>query len=156
PRVHYFRQLLDVENHEVQAFLNRGFQIGIENTFRLDGRGALDETWAGMRDKTRNLIRKSEQKYALRSLTDPQHFVRFYVETIEKRGKRNEIDFARFPALFSECTARNQGEILVARTHDGTPAAMLFLVWGNGVMYYLLSVRDIALADSGAISLLIW
>src|SRR5262249_37059358 len=34
PQVHYFRQLLDVENHEVQAFLNRGFQIGIENTFR--------------------------------------------------------------------------------------------------------------------------
>src|SRR5262249_263071 len=112
--------------------------------------------WAGMRDKTRNLIRKSEQKYTVTSLLDPQQFVRFYVDTIEKRGKRNEIDFAHFPALFLECRARNQGEILVAQERGGTPVAMVFLGWGNGVMYYLLSARDIESADSGTVSLLIW
>jgi Acetyltransferase (GNAT) domain len=157
PDAHYFRQLLDVDNHEVQAFLDRGFQLSIENTFRLDCRvNGPEEVWANMRDKTRNLIRKAEGKYTVGAWGDVKEFIRFYIESIEKRGKKNEIDFTRFPILFSQCRTRGQGEILVARTAQGRPAAAAFMVWGNGVMYYLLSARDIALADSGAVSLLIW
>jgi hypothetical protein len=33
---------------------------------------------------------------------------------------------------------------------------MVFLVWGHGVMYYLLSTRMPEAADSGSVSLLVW
>jgi len=156
PPVHYFRQLLDVNEHEVQAFISRGFQLGVENTFRLDCNQPQAEIWANMRDKTRNLIRQAEKEYIVSPLEDPEHFVRFYVDSRTKRGAANQIDFARFGPLFSACAARKQGEILVARKRAGIPVAMVFLVWGHGVMYYLLSVRDVSLAGSGAVSLLIW
>jgi hypothetical protein len=33
---------------------------------------------------------------------------------------------------------------------------MVFLVWGHGIMYYLLSTRAAEADDNGSISLLIW
>jgi len=156
PRVDYFRQLLDIGNHDVQAFVNRGYEIGIENTFRIDCRRTPSDIWGEMRDKTRNVIRRAEEKYQVASLQDPERFVQFYKDSLHKRDKRNTIDFYRFGTLFSECTAREQGKIIVAEGRDGAPAAMVFLVWDRSVMYYLLSARDVEIADNGAVSLLIW
>jgi lipid II:glycine glycyltransferase (peptidoglycan interpeptide bridge formation enzyme) len=66
------------------------------------------------------------------------------------------MDFDRFPVLFSECLARNRGEILAAVQPDGVPAAMTFLVWDDQSMYYLMSTRDTDVRDSGSVNLLIW
>jgi hypothetical protein len=45
--------------------------------------------------------------------------------------------------------------ILGAFDHDASPIAMTYLVWGRGIMYYLLSTRSFR-DDYGAISLLLW
>jgi hypothetical protein len=58
--------------------------------------------------------------------------------------------------LFSECRARESGAILGAFDHDGVPVAMTFLVWGHGIMYYLLSMRCFGSIDYGSVSLLLW
>ncbi len=68
----------------------------------------------------------------------------------------NRIEFKRFPALFSECRAHQCGVILGAYDHDRAPVAMTYLVWGHGVMYYLLSTRTSHASDYGAVSLLLW
>ena len=64
--------------------------------------------------------------------------------------------FAVFAALFTESRLRNNGEILSARWPDGRPAAMVYLVWGHGTMYYLLSTRAADAGDNGSVNLLIW
>ena len=46
--------------------------------------------------------------------------------------------------------------ILGARWPDGTPAAMTFLVWSHGKMYYVLSTRASDSASNGSVNLLIW
>ena len=61
-----------------------------------------------------------------------------------------------FSAAFSACQARDSGEILKASWPDGNPAAMVFLVWGHGRMYYLLTTRVIDPKDNGSVPLLIW
>jgi hypothetical protein len=68
----------------------------------------------------------------------------------------NRLEFKHFPALFSESRARESGLILGAFDHHGAPVAMTYLVWGHGIMYYLLSTRSFHSADYGAVSLLLW
>jgi hypothetical protein len=63
---------------------------------------------------------------------------------------------AGFGALFRECELRDSGEILCASWPDGTPTAMIYVVWGQGTMYYLLSTRAADAGDNGSINLLIW
>jgi lipid II:glycine glycyltransferase (peptidoglycan interpeptide bridge formation enzyme) len=87
---------------------------------------------------------------------DPQLFVQFYLKNIKTGGRVNHMDFANFPALFSECRARQCGCILGTFDHTGAATAMTFLVWGHGTMYYLLSTRSFDTHDQGATSLLIW
>jgi hypothetical protein len=100
PDAHYFRQLLDVDNHEVQAFLDRGFQLSIENTFRLDCRvNGPEEVWANMRDKTRNLIRKAEGKYTVGAWGDVKEFIRFYIAS-KSAARRMRSTLHDFPYCF--------------------------------------------------------
>jgi Acetyltransferase (GNAT) domain len=156
PRFDHFMQAFDSSMADLPAFQNRGFDVRVQYTFRIDCRNDLDAIWAGMRDKTRNVIRRAEERYSVVEVDEPEKFLRYYADNLEKRRMKNSFDFTGFSALFSECRARNCGEVLAACQPDGTPMAMVFLVWGHGVMYYLLSSRTPGLADNGAVSLLLW
>jgi hypothetical protein len=110
-----------------------------------------------MHFKTRQHIRRAEEKFAIGTQADPKEFLNFYHINLEKSGQRNTIDFSNFETLFGECRARDCGEILAASSSDGKPVAMTFLAWGRGMMYYLLSTRapDVE-NDNGSVNLLIW
>ena len=69
---------------------------------------------------------------------------------------QSEMEFDRFPALFSESRSRNCGEILGAFAPDGSPVAMVYLVWSFSTMYYLLSTRAREKGDNGSVNFLVW
>jgi hypothetical protein len=138
------------------AFQDRGFSVAPQYTFAIDCRRSQEELWTSMHFKTRQHIRRAEEKYNIENRDDPLTFIKFYLENIEASGKVNQIDFACFPALFSECRSRNCGEILCAFASDGSPVAMVYLVWNSSTMYYLLSTRAADKDDNGSINLLIW
>ena len=139
-----------------QAFQARSFQVRPQYTFQMDCHADLEIIWHGMQTTVRRDIRRAEERYSVIVLDDPDHFVHFYLQNLKKRTKTNYIGFNRFPTLFSACTKRMSGEILCALNSDGGPAAMVFLVWGHGVMYYLLSTRAPDIGDRGSVSLLLW
>ena len=138
------------------AFQERRFSVAPQYTFEVDCRRSLDDIWAAMHQKTRQPIRRAEEKYSVCEVDDLQLFINFYLQNAKAWGHVNRIEFKYFPSLFSECRARQCGVILGAFDHDGTPIAMTYLVWGHGVMYYLLSTRSPHTGDYGAISLLLW
>ena len=138
------------------AFQDRGFAVGHLYTFELDCRKELDSLWGAMHLKTRQRVRRAEQKYATRSVLDPAIFTEFYLRNIHAHGRTNVMEFERFPAIFAECKSRNCGEILAAFAEDGSPVAMVYLVWGATTMYYLLSTRRPDPGDGGSINLLLW
>jgi Acetyltransferase (GNAT) domain len=158
----YFHQHLDptldegLANADGLAFQERQFTVAPQYTFEVDCRRDLDDIWAALYLKTRQHIRRAEGKYLVRSVDDPKYFIDFYLESVKARGRANQIEFKYFSALFSECRARECGVILGAFDHDGTPVAMTFLVWGHGIMYYLLSMRCFSSVDYGSVSLLLW
>jgi hypothetical protein len=161
PSSSYFHQHLDpslddgLANADGLAFLERKFTVTSQYTFEIDCRRSLDDIWAGMHKKTRQPIRRAEEKYSVRCVDGPQSFIDFYLKNTEARGRKNGLEFKYFSALFSECRARDCGLILGAFDHDASPIAMTYLAWGHGIMYYLLSTRSFQ-GDYGAISLLLW
>jgi hypothetical protein len=156
PNVAFFKQALTLSLADGLAFQDRGFQVTPQYTFEIDCRESPDSIWEAMHFKTRQHIRRAEEKFAVSILSDSQVFIDFYLDNIRRAGRRSFIDFTNFPTLFAEIQARKCGEILCACWPDGKPASMVVLVWGHGRMYYLLSTRARTQGDNGSISLLIW
>jgi Acetyltransferase (GNAT) domain len=138
------------------AFQDRGFMVTTQYTFQINCRKRSEELWTAMPFKTRQHIRRAEEKYVVRSVDDPQFFVEFYLRNIQALGRANRLEHTNFPALFSECRSRRCGEILAAFASDGSPVAMIFLVWDNSTMYYLLSTRARDTGDNGSVNFLLW
>jgi len=156
PEVAYFQQAFALSFADGLGFQERGFQVRAQYTFEIDCRESRENIWKGMHFKTRQHIRRAEEKLTISTISDPQVFTKFYLDNLRRTGRRSFIDFRSFPALFSETQARECGEILCASWPNGLPAAMVFLVWGFGRMYYLLSTRAGVDGDNGSINLLIW
>jgi Acetyltransferase (GNAT) domain len=156
PRFDFFKQALGSSIADGLAFQDRGFQASIQYTFEIDCCDDPPQIWAGMYFKTRQHIRRAEEKFSVTTVDDPNDFVRFYRRNLAARGHGSIVALDLFPAAFVACQARDSGEILCARWPDGKPAAMVFLVWGNGRMYYLLSTRANDAGDNGSVNLLIW
>jgi hypothetical protein len=138
------------------AFQERGFQVSLQYTFQIDCRNTLKQLFNDMHTGVRQRIRRAEEAYTVQTVDDPGRFVDFYLKNLGKTGRKSNIPFDAFNAVFSECAARNCGEIIAAVQPDGTPLAMTFLVWGNGVMYYLMTTRAQDAQDTGSVNLLIW
>jgi len=110
------------------AFKDRGFQVRAHYTFKVDCRTDPAVIGDGMHTTVRQHIRRTEERYSVDSLDDPDQFVHFCLQNNEKLMRVNWIDFTQFSTVFSECKKRNCGKILCVSDEDGTPAAMTFLV----------------------------
>jgi CheY-like chemotaxis protein len=158
----HFRQCLDpsLDNGlaiaDGLAFQDRGFTVTPQYTFQVDCRKSSEELWKAMHFKTRQHIRRAEEKYVVRGVDDPEYLIKFYLKNIQAMGMVNQFQHKNFPALFSECHSRGCGEILAAFSSDGSPVAMTYLVWSDSTMYYLLSTRARDKGDNGSVNLLLW
>jgi hypothetical protein len=151
-----FRQAFDASMADGLAFQDRGFHLSPQYTFVIDCAIDTKVLWDGMHSKTRQHIRRAEEKFVVDTVDDPNEFIHFYVDNLRRKGLSNSMSFAAFPKLFAEARDRDSGEILRARWPDGRATAMTFLVWGYGRMYYLLSTRADDDGDNGSVNLLIW
>jgi Acetyltransferase (GNAT) domain len=138
------------------AFQECKFEVMHQYNFEVNCRKSLTDLSAGLNLKTRQHIRRAEKEYSVRSVDDPRSFIDFYLKNVHTWGRKSRIEFEHFSALFAESRAHESGVILGAFDHTDAPVAMTYLVWGHGIMYYLLSTRSFDMADSGAVSLLIW
>ena len=151
-----FKQVLCSPIGDGLAFLDRGFQLRPQYTFKIDCRCDPGAIWNGMHFKTRQHIRRAEEKFSVTTVNDPKEFTHFYHQNLAARGRTSLVPLELFPGIFSACRDRDRGEILVANWPTGKPAAMAFFVWGDETMYYLLSTRANDVGDNGSVSLLIW
>jgi Acetyltransferase (GNAT) domain len=156
PSFDYFKHALPMTSAEGLAFQDRGFQVTLQYTFEIDCRAPLEAIWSGMHFKTRQHIRRAEEKYVVKVVTDPDEFTAFYRANLERRKQRSTMPLGLFKRLAADCLQRDSGQILAASHADGRHLAMIFIVWGYGVMYYLLGTRSGEADDNGSISLLIW
>ncbi|MEJ1975934.1 MAG: GNAT family N-acetyltransferase [Acetobacteraceae bacterium] len=109
--------------------------------------------WDGMRDKTRNVIRRAEERWRVETLDDPHAFAALYEANLRRRGMVNY--YTRVRAVGAEALARGHGRILAVKDARGAVLGAIFVVWDQRVCYYLLATRSRE-SDNGVMSLLVW
>lgn len=134
------------------AFQDAGFPTAVEFTYEILPMPE-SEIWKGMRDKTRNVIRRAQEQLQVVRLDDPDKFVDFYNTNLGVRGLVNY--HSRMRQICAAAIEHGQGSILAAVDPAGVMTAGIFVVWDQQTVYYRLASRASESAN-GAISLLVW
>jgi CelD/BcsL family acetyltransferase involved in cellulose biosynthesis len=139
---------------EVIAFQSLGFRTYVQFTHELPPQ-PVNVLWRQMRNKTRNVIRRAEEKFSVTELSDPFEFLRFFERNLELEGQTNRLDRALCRQILPASLDRRRGRIIAARDSKNQIVAANFYVWDKTSSFFLMSTRS---HDSGnsAISLLIW
>jgi len=139
---------------DVIAFQELGFRTYVQFTHEIRPAPA-EVLWQQMRDKTRNVVRRADERLSIRELTDPLEFAHLYERNLALRGLDNGIDSAVCRKIVSASLERQRGRILAAHDKDNQIVAANFCVWDEVSSFYLLSTRG-ANSGNGASSLLLW
>ena len=150
----HVKMVLDTGFTELSAFLASGYDVRVQPTLLLNCRQPLNVLWAGLRDKTRNLVRRAREDLCVREIADVGQFVRLYDANLE--GEASYFDVASLYRLHAAASARGQCKILATVDRDGFVHAAAFFVWDDTRVHYFLSTRNRQMAHLGAMSLLMW
>jgi hypothetical protein len=146
---------LDAGFGDLAPFLAAGYDVKVHPTFLLDCRSpSIDPLWAGLRDKTKNIIRRARERLTVCPIADVNRFAHFYEANLE--GAESYFDLSLLAPAFAAASARRQCRILSAVDADGVVHAKVFFVWDDKYVHYFLSTRDKNVAHPGAVSLLLW
>ncbi len=146
---------LDVGFDDIAPFLAAGYDVKVHPTFLLDCKSrSLDELWAGLRDKTKNIVRRARERLTVCEISDACRFARFYHANLD--GEASYFDLSLLPSAFAAARARQQCKIVSAVDANGATHAKVFFIWDDKYVHYFLSTRDRNMAHPGAVSLLLW
>lgn len=146
---------LDAGFGDLAPFLAAGYDVRVQPTFLLDCKSQpIDLLWAGLRDKTKNIIRRARERLTVREIDDVSLFARFYGANLD--GAESYFDLSLLAPAFAAASARKQGRILAAVDANGVAHAKVFFIWDDKYVHYFLSTRDRHVAHPGAVSLLLW
>jgi hypothetical protein len=155
PAVSLFSQTCHPATCDVLGFQARGYLSSVQFSAEI-APGSDQQLWSAMRDKTRNVIRRAESRWGVEEVHDPDLFRRLYADNLARAGRRSYVDLGRVGPLFEEASRRGQACIRIARNEAQQIAAGVLVVWDQQRAWYLMSTRDSAVSDNGAVSLLIW
>ncbi|WP_322058681.1 GNAT family N-acetyltransferase [Paraburkholderia sp. J63] len=159
PECDSFFQVLDPRVDNAIAFALRGFTVSARYTFRIAPHCTVDEAWARLDSKTRNVIRSAERELTIAPELSPAEFLAFYDANLAARSRSNAYGAAVMRELVGAFVERKAGMLLGVYGPGGGPGARLVaaigLVWDHQAVYYLLSSR-VQDAHCGSISLLLW
>jgi hypothetical protein len=154
PKMAHFSQQFHRGVTDTLPFLNAGFSTDARFTYEL-GPAAEETLWRGLRDKTRNVIRRAREQTVVTDL-EPEEFDRLYEANLRARGL---VNFRYGPetgrAVFRASLDRNRGRLIGARDQSGAVIAAIFYAWDNVSTYYVLTTRSPG-SHNGAVSFLMW
>jgi len=162
PRHDFFNQICDPALPNSLGFYVLGYDSALTYTLRLPAGQTLHATWRGIRKSLRTAIRQAERRFSVHFDLGIDEFCRFHNDCVKANHRiiwsksfESRSDRAK-RLLYEACAARDAIRVLAARDDQGRLRASIIVVWGQGVMYYLLNARAPEPDSSGAIKLLIW
>jgi len=147
----FFRLHVDIRNS--LAFQMASFETSTDYTICIPA-ASDDVLWRGMRDKTRNVIRRASDVLTVQPGT-ASDFVDFYEHNLAAAGKTNAYSGSMLREAVAAAIARSQGQAIMACDGRGEPQAAIFTLWDKHREYYLLSTRRPS-SMAGANSFAIW
>ena len=139
-----------------------GYDSALKYSLRIPPAASPAQIMQGMRKQIRYDIRKAEQMLAVDTRLGIDEFCHFFNVCTQANNKqywsprfKREANAIKH-RVYEACVKENAGCLLAARDESGTLRAAIMLVWGNGVMYYLLTAHDAQPQGAGSVKLLIW
>ena len=118
---------LDAGFADLAPFLAAGYDVKVHPTFLLDCNSqTVDASWAGLRDKTKNIIRRARESLTIKETSDVSQFAKFYAANLE--GAESYFDLSLLGPAFVAASARQQCKIVAAVDSVGVTHAQVFFV----------------------------
>jgi hypothetical protein len=136
------------------AFESAGFSNSIGSTVEI-APNQVDSLWRQMRDKTRNIIRRAQERLTVTDSLSPEDFFEFFEENLHRQNLVNVYDRLICTKVMSESLHRGVGRLLATVDPSNNLQSAIFTVWDDQMEYYLLSTRTPS-SINGATSLAIW
>jgi lipid II:glycine glycyltransferase (peptidoglycan interpeptide bridge formation enzyme) len=158
----YFNQTCDSSVTDTLPFYGLGYESAVKYSLRMPLKTSPEQMAQGMRKQIRYDIRKAEQALSVQLNLGIDEFCHFF--NVCTQANNNVWWSQRFARqadalktrVFEACIRENAGCLLAARDGAGVLRAAIMLVWGDGVMYYLLTAHDARPEGSGSVKLLLW
>lgn len=126
-------------------------------TYRLNSTLDLNLLWQSMESKIRTDIRKARKIGINISTTENLNtFWNVHCKTFERQGLSPPYSFDFVKNLDTALKIRDRRKILVAEDENGAAHAVVYLIWNDDCVWYLMGGGDSDLRNSGATSLAIW
>jgi len=100
------------------AFDAAGFSTSVDFTVEIPP-ASKEVMWRQMRDKTRNVIRRAQERLTVSEWVDPRQFLDFYEANLRERGLRNHYDQRICLNTITECLQRKTGRLVMATDPSG-------------------------------------
>lgn len=156
PHFEYFSLRLAPSILNWLPFYWRGFHQTCLYTYTFDDLSDLNKIWKGMKDSTRNKIRKARKRIIIKKDNDFVALKIMVKSTFKRQNLSIPFDDKLLESIVQNCVNRNVGHILTALDDNQNVHASMFIVWDQYTMYNLVSGADDQFRSSGAMGLLIW
>ncbi len=158
----YFNQICDPSVTDGLPFYALGYDSAVKYTLRVSPLSSTEQMLQRMRKQVRYDIRKAEQRLSIHRDLKIDEFCHFFNACTQANNKQwwskryiRQADTLKH-RLYEACIREEAGCLLAARDSAGILRAAILLVWGNGVMYYLLTAHDAHPEGAGSVKLLLW
>jgi hypothetical protein len=111
--------------------------------------------WRQMRDKTRNVIRRAQERLTAAEMFDVATFLDFYDANLRDSGRINQYDRRVCGNIMQASLQHGMGRLIATSTPTGTLQSAIFTVSDRRAEYYFMSTRALH-SMNGATSLAIW
>ena len=158
----YFNQVCDPGISDTLSFYGAGYDSALKYTVRIAPTLSAEQMMQGMRKQVRYDIRRAEQRLSVQWDLGIAEFCHFFNACTQANNHlwwsqrfTRQADALK-TRVYEACIREDAGCLLAARDGAGVLRAAIMLVWGDGVMYYLLTAHDAAPAGAGSVKLLLW
>jgi hypothetical protein len=136
------------------AFESAGFSNSVGFTVEI-APSLVNVLWRQMRDKTRNVIRRAQERLTVTDSLTADDFLNFYDENLHKKNMVNFYNRSICAKVMVESLRRGVGRFIATVDPSNNLQSAIFTVWDADKEYYFLSTRTPA-SINGATSLAIW
>jgi hypothetical protein len=134
-----------------------GYQQTTRYTYRFDDLHDPAAIYNGMSAKTRNIIRKSRKLgIVVEECEDIETFLPLLRLTFTRQGMDTPFTEELVRRIDAACAARDARKMFAARDREGNIHAIIYNIYDNKCMYYLMQGSDPALRASGGALLAQW
>jgi hypothetical protein len=154
-----FAQVFAPESPGIFSFTQAGFRVGADFTYGIAASAwpaSEVQAWRGVHPKARRQLRRASERYQVDGAVGIDEFVAFYEAAQRSEGRTMVPAIADIRALLSAALVRGNGRLLGCRTPDGRLSAAAFIAFDQRTAHLVMTARDGAAADSGAVGLLVW